>query len=72
MRRRREPVLRSRQFHSGHPPYAMRSPEEIAGYFDGLEFVEPDLVDVTEWRPEPGDAKPAQRLDNLIGLARKP
>ncbi|MBU2669905.1 SAM-dependent methyltransferase [Actinoplanes bogorensis] len=50
----------------------MRSPEEIAGYFDGLEFVEPDLVDVTEWRPEPGDAKPAQRLDNLIGLARKP
>ncbi|MCO8276828.1 SAM-dependent methyltransferase [Actinoplanes sp. TRM 88003] len=53
---------------TANPPYAMRSPAEIAAYFDGLEFVEPGLVDVTEWRPEAGDAK---RLDNLIGLARK-
>nr|WP_221376437.1 hypothetical protein [Actinoplanes polyasparticus] len=32
---------------------------------------EPGLVDVTEWRPGVADAKPAQRLDNLIGLARQ-
>jgi hypothetical protein len=44
---------------SANPPYAMRSPEEIAGYFDGLELVEPGLVDVTRWRPDP--ARPARR-----------
>jgi O-methyltransferase involved in polyketide biosynthesis len=56
---------------TANPPYAMRTPEEIASYFDGLEFVEPGLVDVTVWRPDPGT--PGQRpLDNLGGVARKP
>jgi hypothetical protein len=54
---------------TANPPYAMRSPEEIASYFTGLEFVEPGLVDVTTWRTDPGDTKP---LHNLIGVARKP
>ena len=54
---------------SANPPYAMRSPEEIASYFDGLELVEPGLVDVTRWKNEPGDSAP---LHNLIGVGRKP
>ena len=54
---------------TANPPYAMRSPDEIASYFDGLEFVEPGLVDVTQWRAGPNPSSP---LDNLIGLARKP
>jgi hypothetical protein len=54
---------------SANPPYAMRSPEEIAGYFDGLELVEPGLVDVTRWRLDPGSSVP---LHNLVGVARKP
>jgi hypothetical protein len=57
---------------SANPPYAMRSPEEIAGYFDGLEFVEPGLVDVTRWRLDPGASGPPRPLDNLVGVARKP
>jgi hypothetical protein len=57
---------------TANPPYAMRTPEEIGSYFDGLEFVEPGLVDVTEWRPDAAGGEPARRLDNLIGLARKP
>jgi hypothetical protein len=57
---------------TANPPYAMRSPQEIASYFDGLEFVEPGLVDVTEWRPDAGAPQRPRRLDNLVGLARKP
>jgi O-methyltransferase involved in polyketide biosynthesis len=54
---------------TANPPYAMRTPAEIAGYFDGLEFVEPGLVDVTRWRLDPAGTPP---LDNLVGVARKP
>jgi O-methyltransferase involved in polyketide biosynthesis len=54
---------------TANPPYAMRSPEEIAGYFDGLELVEPGLVDVTRWRLDPAGSAP---LHNLIGVGRKP
>ncbi len=54
---------------TANPPYAMRSPEEIASYFDGLELVEPGLVDVTRWRLDPGEAAP---LHNLVGVGRKP
>jgi hypothetical protein len=54
---------------TANPPYAMRSPEEIASYFDGLELVEPGLVDVTRWHLDAGDSRP---LHNLVGVARKP
>ncbi len=47
----------------------MRGPAEIAGYFDGLELVEPGLVDVTRWRLEAGETAP---LHNLVGVGRKP
>jgi O-methyltransferase involved in polyketide biosynthesis len=54
---------------TANPPYAMRSPEEIASYFDGLELVEPGLVDVTRWRLDTGENTP---LHNLVGVGRKP
>lgn len=57
---------------SANPPYAMRTPAEIASYFEGLEFVEPGLVDVTVWRPDPDQAGPPAPLHNLCGVARKP
>jgi S-adenosyl methyltransferase len=37
---------------SGAVPYVLRSPEQIAGFFEGLELVEPGVVPVTQWRPE--------------------
>ncbi|MFE4668000.1 SAM-dependent methyltransferase [Streptomyces sp. NPDC056716] len=40
---------------SGAVPYYVRSVEEIAGFFDGLELVEPGVTQVNRWRPE-GDA----------------
>jgi hypothetical protein len=57
---------------TANPPYTMRSPEEIASYFEGLQFVEPGLVDVTTWRPDPSPSGPPPLLDNLVGVARKP
>ncbi|MEU4425540.1 SAM-dependent methyltransferase [Actinoplanes sp. NPDC024001] len=56
---------------TANPPYAMRSPDEIASYFDGLDLVEGGLIDVTRWRPEPGSDQVAP-LHNLIGVGRKP
>jgi hypothetical protein len=39
---------------SGAVPYRTRSLEEFSGYFDGLELVEPGVVLVADWRPDPG------------------
>ena len=40
--------------------YTPRSRDQVARFFDGTDLVEPGLVRVEEWRPEPGK-----------GLARK-
>jgi len=59
---------------SGAVPYHLRSPEQIAGFFDGLELVEPGLVSVPRWRPDPADAGgglPAE-VDQFGGVGRKP
>jgi len=55
-----------------NPPYHFRSPEQIAGYFDGLEFVAPGLVGVAQWRPDPDAPPPPPDLMGLVGVARKP
>jgi S-adenosyl methyltransferase len=49
--------------------------EEIERFFDGLDLVEPGIVPVTEWRPEPDTpptvSHPALRLA-VAGVGRKP
>jgi hypothetical protein len=39
---------------SGAVPYRTRSLEQFSGFFDGLELVEPGVVLVADWRPDPG------------------
>ena len=39
---------------SGAVPYRTRSLEQFTGYFDGLELVEPGVVNMEDWRPDPG------------------
>ncbi|MFF5140702.1 SAM-dependent methyltransferase [Streptomyces sp. NPDC013157] len=56
---------------SGAVPYNLRSIDEIAAFFDGLELVEPGVVSVTEWRPEDGSGGPEVVAEHG-GLARKP
>jgi SAM-dependent methyltransferase len=49
-----------------------RPVQEIARFFDGFELVEPGLVWMPEWRPEPGTT-PAGRWKSLrAGVGRKP
>jgi len=51
-----------------------RTGEEILAYFGDLELVEPGLVPLPEWRPEPGDhAEPGITYYTFVGaVARKP
>jgi hypothetical protein len=52
-------------------PYTLRSPEEIASFFDGLELVEPGVVSCPLWRPDPDDGPPTP-VDAFGGVGRKP
>ncbi|NGN69451.1 SAM-dependent methyltransferase [Streptomyces sp. A7024] len=57
---------------SGALPYYVRSPEQIAGFHEGLELVDPGVVMVTEWRPEASQVGSPLRVDAYGGLGRKP
>lgn len=66
--------LERRWRHSSMQSGRYRTREEIAQFFDGLELVEPGLVEMDEWWPAgPKLAEPnlTQRLV-LAGLGRKP
>jgi SAM-dependent methyltransferase len=56
---------------SGAVPYNLRTPEEIASFFTGLELVAPGVVSCPLWRPDPGDGAPAE-VDAFGGVGRKP
>jgi O-methyltransferase involved in polyketide biosynthesis len=59
---------------SGAIPYHPRSPEQIAGFFEGLELVAPGVVSCPRWRPDPveGGAGLPPEVDMFGGVARKP
>jgi len=52
----------------------VRRPEEIASWLEGLELVEPGLVEVSAWRPDPGDVPGPQSSEwiELGAVARVP
>jgi S-adenosyl methyltransferase len=51
-------------------PVTLRPHAEVARFFDGLELVEPGLVQLHRWRAVP--AGPSVELANYGGVARKP
>jgi len=53
---------------SGAVPYYVRQVEEIAGFFEGLDLVEPGVAQVTQWRPD----SPGSVVDAYGGVGRKP
>ncbi|HEU5027588.1 MAG TPA: SAM-dependent methyltransferase [Spirillospora sp.] len=53
-------------------PYKLRSPEQIAAYFDGLELLDPGVVSVSQWRPEPNPWGSPPEVTAFCGVARKP
>ncbi|MGW0821643.1 SAM-dependent methyltransferase [Streptomyces sp. NPDC002845] len=57
---------------SGAAPYHLRSPQQLAGFFDGLDLLEPGVVPLADWRPDPGSADATGEVIALCGVARKP
>ncbi|MBE1457219.1 hypothetical protein H4W79_001433 [Nocardiopsis terrae] len=53
-------------------PVVLRAPEQIERFFEGLELVEPGLVSIPMWRPEPTGIGEPQFMDEFGAVARKP
>jgi hypothetical protein len=52
-------------------PVTMRTHAEVSGFFDGLDMVDPGLVQLHRWRPGVGDLARGE-LPNYGGVGRKP
>jgi hypothetical protein len=48
-----------------------RTRAEVTRFFDGLELLEPGVVQLNKWRPDPGDADPGIEISSWAGLGRK-
>jgi len=53
-------------------PQTLRTREEVARFFDGLELVPPGLVYVHTWRPRPDDVTPVDDVSAHGAVGRKP
>ena len=57
---------------SGAIPYHLRAPGEIVRYFDGLDVVEPGVIPIQQWRPDPSEpAEPFADVNTYGGVGRK-
>ncbi len=52
--------------------YHPRSPEQITGFFEGLELVEPGVVPLMRWRPEATPFPDPGEVPGICGVGRKP
>ncbi|WP_433263954.1 SAM-dependent methyltransferase [Actinosynnema sp. CS-041913] len=55
-------------YHRTDSPLVLRSRDEIAGFFTGLDVVEPGVVPLPEWRSDSADAY----ISAYVGVGRKP
>lgn len=66
-------ALRRHNAHSGTAsPYTARSPEQLAGFFGGLDMVSPGVVTCSRWRLEVTPLRPPAEVAVYGGLGRKP
>ncbi|MEU8310612.1 SAM-dependent methyltransferase [Actinomadura sp. NPDC048955] len=56
---------------TGAAPYRLRLPEEIAAFFTGLDLIDPGVVPLPHWRPDPSPIPP-DTVEAYGGVARKP
>jgi hypothetical protein len=56
----------------GSTPYVARTPDQIAGFFDGLDLLEPGVVTTSQWRWQSTPFGEPDQIDATCGLARKP
>jgi hypothetical protein len=61
---------------SGAAPIRTRTVEEIRGFFDGLDLLDPGVVTCTAWRPDPrlpGDTEIiTEVVSEFVAVGRKP
>ncbi|MBB5159140.1 hypothetical protein BJ970_006739 [Saccharopolyspora phatthalungensis] len=53
-------------------PYRLCSVEQVAGFFKGLELVEPGLTPINQWRPDADQNGTSEPLDAYGAIGRKP
>jgi hypothetical protein len=54
-------------------PVWLRTGAEFTGFFAGLGLLDPGVVLVSDWRPDPGQPRPGPHLVTCYGaVARKP
>ena len=53
-------------------PVTTRTHAQVTRFFDGLDLVEPGVVQLHRWRAGTGDLALSRDLANYGGLARKP
>jgi hypothetical protein len=56
----------------GSARMVVRSPEQIARFFDGLEILPPGVGPLTKWRPDPSSSDAAVDVDEFCAVGRKP
>jgi S-adenosyl methyltransferase len=56
----------------GGAPIRVRSRQELAEFFDGLELLEPGVVSASHWRPGPADSGPIVAVSTYCAVGRKP
>jgi S-adenosyl methyltransferase len=56
---------------SGAVPYKLRDPEQIVGFFHGLELVEPGVVPIPQWRPDVAPITASTEVNGFGGIGRK-
>ncbi|GAB2951765.1 SAM-dependent methyltransferase [Nonomuraea fastidiosa] len=57
---------------SGATPLTLRTEEELRAFFDGFELLEPGVVSLPKWRPDPQTSFQDREVFQYGGLGRKP
>jgi trans-aconitate methyltransferase len=57
---------------AGGAPIYLRTPEQLAGFFDRLELLEPGVVSCSLWRPDHSPWGTPEAVDVFGAVGRKP
>ncbi|WP_149825145.1 SAM-dependent methyltransferase [Streptomyces tailanensis] len=57
---------------TGAVPYFLRPVDQITGFFDGLDLIDPGVVSVPLWRPDDTEETEPKPIGQHGGLGRKP
>lgn len=56
---------------TGAVPYIPRTVEQVAGYFENLELVQPGVVPVSQWRPNAAEVGTPEPVTGHGAVGRK-